>query len=139
MDTATVLMKLKRTNHFLSGLLSKSEMAIYQRLIKNIGQIIYNDETFKLFVLVLLFSDINECNSESLTCLRNSYLNVIRRRLDHLHIDDYSDDYSSVNYDNLAIGAMVYSKFNSCIVDIKELSTFMEKLLAKLNQIKKMN
>ena len=110
-------------------------MAIYQRLIKNIGQIIYNDETFKLFVLVLLFSDINECNSESLTCLRNSYLNVIRRRLDHLHIDDYS----SVNYDNLAIGAMVYSKFNSCIVDIKELSTFMEKLLAKLNQIKKMN
>ena len=104
-------------------------MATYQRLIKHIGEIIYNDETFKLFVLVLLFSDIDDCHSQSLTCLRNSYLNVIRRRLDHVYIEDYS----VVNYDNLAIGHMIYSKFNSCIVDIKELSTFMQKLLAKLN------
>ena len=107
-----------------SGVFSASEVTRYVQLAKDIGELIQDDETFRLFTLVLLFSDVE--NQPNLTRLRDSYLSIIRRRLSHLQ------DSSFQNYDDLAIGSSVYSKFSSCVAGIKELSFFVQKLLARL-------
>ena len=108
-----------------SGVFSDTELARFGKLTQGIGELIHDDQTFRLFTLVLLFSDVD--NQPNLTRLRDSYLSIIRRRLSHLQ------DSSFQNYDNdLAIGSLVYSKFSSCVAGIKELSFFVQKLLDRL-------
>ena len=107
-----------------SGVFSDTELARFGKLTQEIGELIHDDETFRLFTLVLLFSDVDKPN---LTRLRDSYLSIIRRRLSHLQDSNFQ------NYDDdLAIGSLVYSKFSSCVAGIKELSFFVQKLLDRL-------
>jgi hypothetical protein len=107
-----------------SGVFSDTELARFGKLTQYIGELIHDDETFRLFTLVLLFSDVD--NQPNLTRLRDSYLSIIRRRLSHLQ------DFNFQNYDDWAIGSLVYSKFSSCVAAIKELSFFVQKLLDRL-------
>ena len=107
-----------------SGVFSDTELARFGKLTQDIGELIHDDETFRLFTLVLLFSDVD--NQPNLTRLRDSYLSIIRRRLSHLQDSNFQ------NYDDLAIGSLVYSKFSSCVAGIKELSFFVQKLLNRL-------
>merc|ERR1719266_2070453 len=128
--------KMKRVNmdiaNSFSGLFSASEMDTYRRLTKDISELIYDEETFRLFTLVLLFSDMDISPAPGLAQLRNTYLNIIRRRLGHM---DFGDVASDVDYNNLAVGNMVYSRFNSCIAGIKELTIFVQKLLNAVKPI----
>ena len=108
-----------------SGVFSDTELARFGKLTQDIGELIHDDQTFRLFTLVLLFSDVD--NQPNLTRLRDSYLSIIRRRLSHLQDSNFQ------NYDDdLAIGSLVYSKFSSCVAGIKELSFFVQKLLDRL-------
>ena len=107
-------------------------MDTYRRLTKDISELIYDEETFRLFTLVLLFSDMDISPAPGLAQLRHTYLNVIRRRLGHMDFGDVSLD---VDYNNLAVGNMVYSRFNSCIAGIKELTIFVQKLLNAVKPI----
>ena len=108
-----------------SGVFSDTELARFGKLTQEIGELIHDDQTFRLFTLVLLFSDVD--NQPNLTRLRDSYLSIIRRRLSHLQDSNFQ------NYDDdLAIGSLVYSKFSSCVAGIKELSFFVQKLLDRL-------
>ena len=108
-----------------SGVFSDTELARFGKLTQDIGELIHDDQTFRLFTLVLLFSDVD--NQPNLTRLRDSYLSIIRRRLSHLQDSNFQ------NYDDdLAIGSLVYSKFSSCVAGIKELSIFVQKLLDRL-------
>ena len=108
-----------------SGVFSDTELARFGKLTQEIGELIHDDQTFRLFTLVLLFSDVD--NQPNLTRLRDSYLSIIRRRLSHLQDSNFQ------NYDDdLAIGSLVYSKFSSCVAGIKELSIFVQKLLDRL-------
>ena len=107
-------------------------MDTYRRLTKDISELIYDEETFRLFTLVLLFSDMDISPAPGLAQLRNTYLNIIRRRLGHM---DFGDVASDVDYNNLAVGNMVYSRFNSCIAGIKELTIFVQKLLNAIKPI----
>merc|ERR1712079_494641 len=75
-----------------SGVCTESEIAYFEKLTKEIGKLVQDDETFKLLVLVLLFSDVDE--SPKLTNLRNTYLNVIQRRQDH--INSYQQNHGSL-------------------------------------------
>ena len=93
-----------------------------------VSELLYDDEMFKLFVLVLLFSDVD--NTPSLMSLRNSYLTAIQRRQIH-----FSSDLP--DQDSLCLGNSFYSKFNSSITSIKELSNFVNKLLIKLQEANK--
>ena len=102
------------------GVCTESEISYFEKLTKEIGKLVQDDETFKLLVLVLLFSDVDE--SPKLTNLRNTYLNVIQRRQDH--INSYQQ-----NHGSLCVGSSVYSKFNSSIASLKELSVFIQRLL----------
>ena len=111
------------------GILSTLELSRFRQLTQEVGKLIYDDETFKLFTLVLLFSNVDHNHPESLSSLQNSYLNVIRRRL---NIHSF-EDFSLQNYDTLAMGNLVYSKFNTCILAINELTHIVQKLMAKLN------
>lgn len=102
-----------------SGFISQDFLANFNRLVTNIGEVIQNVETFKLFTLVLLFSDVEDI--PSILKLRNCYLNVIRRRNHHLLAEA-----SGAN--DLAFGSMVYSRFNACVCDVKELAMIVRKL-----------
>ena len=108
-----------------SGVFSDTELARFGKLTQGIGELIHDDQTFRLFTLVLLFSDVD--NQPNLARLRDSYLSIIKRRLSHLQDSNFQ------NYDDdLAIGSLVYSKFSSCVAGIKELSFFVQKLLDRL-------
>ena len=94
----------------------------FNRLATSVGEYIQNTETFKLFTLVLLFSDIDDI--PTISRLRNSYLNIIRRRSNSLCHGAKSRD----ELKNFAFGNVVYSKFNECICTVKELAMIVRKL-----------
>ena len=100
-------------------------------MTQEIGELIYDDETFKLFTLVLLFSEVDE--QSELSRLRDSYLNIIRRRISNLQASNpHRQDSNFQNSDELAIGSLVYSKFSYCVAAIKEISVLVQKLLARI-------
>ena len=89
------------------------------------GDLIQDQETFKLFTLGLLFSG-NEVSIPEIKLLKDTYLNVISRRK-NLDVDLMYQSESSI--ENMAIGHLVYSRFNSCISSIKELSIYIQKVM----------
>ena len=119
---------------FLSGLFSPSEMQAYKQLVTDIEDLISDEETFRLFTLVLLFFEVDsECFTPQLTSLRNSYINVLRRRL-----GKYWD--TSLESNEFAVGNTIYSRFGQCIAGIKKLVSFVQKLLCfmRAEQLKAM-
>ena len=108
-------------------------MAAYRQLVNDISDLISDEETFRLFTLVLLFFDVDsESFPPQLTSLRNSYINVLRRRL-----GKYWD--TSLDCNEFAVGNTIYSRFGQCIAGIKKLVSFVQKLLDFMrNEQKKM-
>ena len=109
-----------------TGVLSATELEKFGRLVTSVGELIQDQENFKLFTLVLLFSDDEACSPE-LKVLRNTYLNVIRRRNSYLFTGD--DSHNELN--NLTFGHLVYSRFSSCISSIKELALYCVKVMGR--------
>ena len=110
---------------YFAGLFSPSEMSTYLRLTADLSDLINDEETFRLFTLVLLFSDVDS-DSGSLKMLQNSYFNVLRRRLSHLVETDqeFKSDY--------ALGNLMYSRFSTLMAGIKQMTTFVHKLFTQL-------
>jgi len=108
----------------LSGLFSPSEMSTYLRLTADLSDLINDEETFRLFTLVLLFSDVDD--SGQLKILQNSYLNVLRRRISHL-----VETKQEFKHD-LALGNLMYSRFSTLMAGIKQMTTFVHKLFTQL-------
>ena len=109
-----------------TGVLSATELESFGRLVTSVGDLIQDQTNFKLFTLVLLFSDDEACSPE-MKVLRNTYLNVIRRCNSYLFTGDDSLD----ELDNLTFGHLVYSKFSSCISSIKELALYCVKVMGR--------
>lgn len=109
------------TNRY-TGILTESLMENFDRLVKSIGSVIKDDTTFKMLILALLFSDIDSEEMPELERLQKSYLGIVRRRCRDL-VEPNRDSES-----NLALGNFMYSKFNSCVCDVKELSMIVRKL-----------
>ena len=105
-----------------SGALNETLLSNLMRLAENIGALIQNPESFKLFALVLLFSESDDI--PAIRDLRNYYLNIIRRRHNMLYNEDVPEE---DNIKSIASGNMVYSRFNSCICDVKELAMILRK------------
>ena len=118
------LFSLKSTFYF-AGLFSPSEMSTYLRLTADLSDLINDEETFRLFTLVLLFSDVDETTGQ-LKILQNSYLNVLRRRISHLVStkEEFKND--------LALGNLMYSRFSTLMAGIKQMTTFVHKLFTQL-------
>ena len=114
------------TANISTGVLSATELEKFGRLVTTVGELIQDQENFKLFTLVLLFSDDEACSPE-MKVLRNTYLNVIRRRNSYLFTGD--DSHNELN--NLTFGHLVYSKFSSCISSIKELALYCVKVMGR--------
>ena len=109
-----------------TGVLSATELEKFGRLVTTVGELIQDQENFKLFTLVLLFSDDEACSPE-MKVLRNTYLNVIRRRNSYLFTGDDSDN----ELNNMTFGHLVYSRFSSCISSIKELALYCVKVMGR--------
>ena len=105
--------------------LYEPELENIWHLVKGVCDLIQDQETFKLFTLALLFSG-NEVSIPEIKLLKDTYLNVIRRRK-NLDMDFMYQNESS--NENLAFGHLVYSRFNSCISSIKELSIYIQKVM----------
>ena len=114
------------TANISTGVLSATELEKFGRLVTTVGELIQDQENFKLFTLVLLFSDDEACSPE-MKVLRNTYLNVIRRRNSYLFTGD--DSHNELN--NLTFGHLVYSRFSSCISSIKELALYCVKVMGR--------
>ena len=91
-----------------TGIFSEPELENFGRLVKEVGDLIQDQETFKLFTLALLFS-CNEVSIPEIKLLKDTYLNVIRRRrnldVDFMHQNESSNE-------KLAFGHLEYSRFN---------------------------
>ena len=100
-------------------------MSTYLRLTADLSDLINDEETFRLFTLVLLFSDVDETTGQ-LKILQNSYLNVLRRRISHLVStkEEFKND--------LALGNLMYSRFSTLMAGIKQMTTFVHKLFTQL-------
>ena len=109
---------------YFAGLFSPSEMSTYLRLTADLSDLINDEETFRLFTLVLLFSDVDD--SGQLKVLQNSYLNVLRRRISHLveTKEEFKND--------LALGNLMYCRFSTLMAGIKQMTTFVHKLFTQL-------
>ena len=105
-----------------TGILSPVLMENYLRLIRNVEELITKPDMFQLFALALLFSDSD--NLPGMNKLRNSYLNLIRRKLSHASTDEMGQDRPHSEL----IGNHVYSKFNACICDVKEIAMILSKM-----------
>ena len=114
------------TANISTGVLSATELEKFGRLVTTVGELIQDQENFKLFTLVLLFSDDEACSPE-MKVLRNTYLNVIRRRNSYLFTGDDSDN----ELNNMTFGHLVYSRFSSCISSIKELALYCVKVMGR--------
>ena len=81
---------------YFAGLFSPSEMSTYLRLTADLSDLINDEETFRLFTLVLLFSDVDNSTGQ-LRILQNSYLNVLRRRISHLveNKQEFKNDFAT--------------------------------------------
>ena len=101
--------------------LSCDDMKSYTILTKRLGILIYNPEIFKLFVLLLLFSDSIEV--QGLKNVWESYLGIIQRRHNHVYNESLSH-----NEEDLPLGNMMYSRIKSCIIDIKKLGEILAKI-----------
>ena len=112
-----------------TGILSNHELENFGRLVKNVGEILQDQETMKLFTLALLFSD-EEVSSPEMAKLRNTYLSIIKRRTNYLGRKD-DDDYSENSIENLAFGQLVYSRFSSCVSSCKELAIYCIKVMGQ--------
>ena len=110
---------------YFAGLFSPSEMSTYLRLTADLSDLINDEETFRLFTLVLLFSDVDSSTGQ-LKVLQNSYLNVLRRRISHLAetAQEFKNDY--------ALGNLMYSRFSTLMAGIKQMTTFVHKLFTQL-------
>ena len=124
-DYANILPKklkkltMDKANEF-SGVLPIQDLIDYCEYSKNISSIINSEMRFKVFCMVLLFSEIKAKAGSPLHLLKNNYLNIISRRDGCLGVDDKNAQ--------LAFGRNVYSKINSCIEDVKKLAIIMQKL-----------
>ena len=100
-------------------------MSTYLRLTADLSDLINDEETFRLFTLVLLFSDVDNSIGQ-LKVLQNSYLNVLRRRISHLVLakEEFKND--------LALGNLMYSRFATLLAGIKQMTTFVHKLFTQL-------
>ena len=92
-------------------------------MVKTVGELIQDQETYKLFTLALLFSFDEEIYSPEMGLLKNTYLNIIRRRTSYLsHLADDS-------VEDMAFGQLVYSRFSSCISSVKDVAMFCQKVM----------
>ncbi len=105
-----------------TGILSPVLIENYVRLIRNVEEMIKKPDMFQLFALALLFSDSD--NLPVMNKLRNSYLNLIRRKLS----DDSTDEIGLDRPNSELIGNHMYSKFNACICDVKEIAMIVTKM-----------
>ena len=108
-----------------TGTLSKAELENFGRSVKAVGELIQDDETFKLFTLAVLFSvEQEECSSPEMGLLKNTYLNIIRRRTSYLShkVDDGI-------VEDLTFGQLVYSRFSSCVSSVKDVAMFCQKVM----------
>lgn len=105
-------------------------MAVYRRLTTDLSDLIDDEETFRLFTLLLLFSDVDDHSfPKSVKDLQMSYFNVIRRRLCHLLFANNLEQET-----DLALGNMVYSRFSTLIIGIKQMTNFVHKLFSQLKK-----
>ncbi len=110
----------------------------YLRLIYKVKELIQDKTTYELFSIVLLLSDIDGHHGlEKLQKLRQKYLKVIKRQWDEKQRletekaeeeDDEQDAIMSSTASDCNTGAKVIDKFNSCICDLRELSTIILKI-----------
>ena len=110
-----------------SGFLPQSYIKTFNKLVWSIGSLIQDPDMHKLLTLVVLFTDVDYEDMPDIVRLRDRYMNILRRRQrrlgdDKALADDWDDE------DGFVYGQLLYSRFNSCICDVKELTTIIAKL-----------
>ncbi len=91
----------------------------FDKLVNNVGSLMRDPELYKLLTLVVLFSDVVEDDMPEISRLRKRYMNILHRRQRSLA------DEAEVEVN---IGDMIYSRFNSCVCDIKEITMIIRHL-----------
>ncbi len=101
-------------------------MANFDRLNRNIGSLIKDPEMYKLLTLVLLFSDVDDSTMPGVARLRDQYLSILRRRRSWLMLTNDNEEEDEER--RIAFGNVQYSRFNSCLCDVKELAMIIQKI-----------
>ena len=103
----------------ISKLLTEEDAKRYHDLVQEIGTIIHDETTFKLFMLLFMFSDFDHV--EEIRMLRSNYLSLFLRRKGM----DLQTEYPDVQN---AIGRDYYCSLSSCVRKVKELTHIMMKM-----------
>ena len=114
-----------------SNALSQGHLDNYLRLVNRLKSIIRDKTSYELFSIVLLLSDVEIAGLEPLQKLRQKYLKIIKRQWDEkqrLAIEKAEYMEEDIPFVETNRGAKVIDKFNSCICDLKELSTIILKI-----------
>ena len=102
-----------------SKLLNKEDALRFHNLVQEIGVIIHDETTFKLFMLLFMFSDFDHV--EEIRMLRSNYLNLFLRR------KGMSFQAGTPGIQN-AIGSDYYCSLSTCAMKVKELTKIMMKM-----------
>lgn len=113
----------------VTGILPEDLMTHFGRLVQNIGSMICKDvDTFKLVTLITLFSETHSNSTGPIRDLRLKYSKILKRRQRSImpsgSLADCERDYE----ENVAFGNALYSRFNSCVCDVKELAMIVKKI-----------
>ena len=114
--------------------LTTAHITNYLRLVYKVKELIQDKTTYELFSIVLLLSDIEGHHGlEKLQKLRKKYLKIIKRQWDEkqrLEIEkaEEQDGFMRSAARSDYCGEKVITKFNSCMCDLRELSTIILKI-----------
>ena len=109
---------LMQSNKISKVLVDKDAMR-YHDLVQEIGAIIHDETTFKLFMLLFMFSDFDHI--EEIRMLKSNYLNLFLRRKGMSFQTECPDVQN-------AIGRDYYCSLSSCVRKVKELTKIMMKM-----------
>jgi hypothetical protein len=112
----------------VSGLLTKDMIENFERLVRRIGSLIHEGTSFKLLSMILLFSDVNENDLPEIVNLRNQYLSITIRKHNNELFNNCSSNNDLDDVRSVAFGNNLYSRFNSCVCDVKELAMILQKM-----------
>ena len=116
-------------NHSLAKIPeSKQLINRYTQLVKNVTPILHNESLFYPFILLMLFSDVDDQFDENfrendLQSLSQHYSTIIQRKLYDGTLENADDS------DQLEFGRRAYFEINSYVRDVKELSQVLQKIL----------
>ena len=113
-------------------MLDAEQLKKFNALCESIASVIPNHDVYRILLLIVMFSSEENGQMPMISRLRERYFTVLRRRQSNQIVqyksnsffkDDHGANSDDTNdMDNYAFGRMIYSRFNSCLRDIKSLA-----------------